>query len=100
MNNFLDCSEYCANSNVRVVSNMLSKVFGLNVDSECNELREFDANILRSLQECIGVEYSNGKCRVLGESKTALTDSLTNSPLVTKSCVKVGYLYINVILYR
>jgi len=53
VNNFLDCSEYCANSN-----------------------------------ECIGVEYSNGKCRVLGESKTALTDSLTNSPLVTKSCVK------------
>uniref|UniRef100_A0AC34QZT2 Uncharacterized protein n=1 Tax=Panagrolaimus sp. JU765 TaxID=591449 RepID=A0AC34QZT2_9BILA len=53
VSNFLDCSDYCANSN-----------------------------------ECVGVEYLNGKCRVLGASDSPLAESLTNSPLVTKNCVK------------
>uniref|UniRef100_A0A7E4VYW4 ZP domain-containing protein n=1 Tax=Panagrellus redivivus TaxID=6233 RepID=A0A7E4VYW4_PANRE len=53
VNNFLDCSEYCANSN-----------------------------------ECIGVEYAQGQCNIIGASEDEYVSVAEAAPLAVKSCVK------------
>ncbi|CAD5206096.1 unnamed protein product [Bursaphelenchus okinawaensis] len=98
---FIDCSELCAAGNRWAREGdvfdshsaaLLMRVLDLpwELAADCALLRRFNRRLADDLQDCVGVEYHAGRCRLIGAAanKEVYEPVFDEASLATKTCVK------------